>query len=370
MSVFDTHLAPFFYSFEPTKQQIMKKHIIAVLSFLVIAWHISIAQQLDFEVQYHLSTVTTYEVSEADISSLLPQDTIKLLPEHQAELVHEQFFEDGSFTIESHISYPMGLLESWIKPIDKVVTTSDRITTYINDSVVYEEDVTPTTEAEPNESFAPFYLATNNWQLPLSTVDVAEYQQSGFDILENTSTRLSIKNGEVALVYDKSNWSETLIQFDEYDNEISRKATFYTPNNEGYLVYDVILTRSIDARTTPCLIKTTYEKYTDITRIFHNPQCAPSLENGFSSARMDTLLLNRINVYQIEGTNSLLVNYPTTLPDHLVGEIKDLYGNVVVDNLPLVKDDPYVSVGQLPTGVYHFSLKNQPIIPCKFLFQP
>lgn len=348
----------------------MKKHVITVLTLLAIPWHLAYSQALDFEVHYGLTTHTTYKVKEADLHLLLPQDTIKLMPESKKELIHEQFFNDGSTRIEANLSYPNGLLEDWIEPIDKLVTTNDKIEAYKDNKLLYTEAIDQPTAYDPPETFAPYYLATNNWQLPLTKEDEAQYQLAGYVIEDNTMQVLSLRNSTMLLRYDKQNLSETLIKFDESGSEIFRKLTFYEPDKDGYLLYDLIVTTSIDIRTQPCIEKITYEIYDNVIRTFHNPACAPTMENGFVSSKIEPISAYSIAANQIHGTNTIYLTIPSDISGLVFGEVKDLYGGIVIENIEIDTSYPYIDLGELPTGVYHFALKQLSIAPCKFLFQP
>ncbi len=341
-----------------------------MLTLLAIPWHSAFSQHLDFEVRYQLTTHTTYKVNEADVSKLLPQDTIKLLPHATSELVHEQFFDDGTSRTESTISYPISLLEDWIEPIDKVVSTNNKVEAYANNELLYRDSIHEPIELTPTETFAPFYLATNNWQLPIDAQMVSQFELSGMEIIENTPQTLCIMNPSLMLRYDKENLSETYIELDDNGTEIFRKITLYTPDSEGFLLYDLIQTSSIDTRTQPCIEKIVYEDYNNIERIFHNPKCAPTLSNGHLSSTIETAENYGVHVHQIEGTNTVYLNLPIAIPETITGVVKDIYGGVVIENIVINTTDPYVDLGQLPTGVYHFGVKDVNIIPGKFLYQP
>lgn len=348
----------------------MKKHLITVLTLLAIPWHFALSQHLDFEVRYQLTTHTMYKVNEADISKLLPQDTIKLLSETKSEQVHEQFFDDGSTRIESNISYPTGLLEDWIDPIDRVVTTDDKVEAYIHNALVYSDTIDNSTEHTHPSNFAAFYLATNNWQLPLTDQEITEYELSGYEIIENSPNQLCITNPTLVLRYDKNNWSETYIELDLNGNEVFRKLTMYAQDEDGYLMYDFIQTTSIDTRTEPCIEKIVYEDYNNIERIYHNPTCAPTADNGYTHSTTASSANEAITVHQIEGTNTVYLSLPPDIPEVVTGVVKDIYGGIVIEHIMIHANEPYVDLGQLPTGVYHFGILDHNLISGKFLYQP
>ena len=348
----------------------MKKNMITVLTLLAIPWNLAKSQHLDFEVSYELSTHTTYKVQESDLPLLLPQDTIKLIPESRKERIREQFFDDGTSRTESVISYPIQLLEEWIEPVDSIITTESRIDAFNNGELLYTEDLNSSIEYEPTESFAPFYLATNNWQLPLDDNSINDFLSNGYDIIENTATKLSIMDEQSVLDYDKNNLSETFTKLDNDGNEVSRKIVFYTPDESGYLLYDLIVTTTIDTRTHPCIEKTTYQDYTNIERVFHNPTCAPTVSNGYTSSQVLSIQDAMLTASQIEGTNTIYISLPPDLPNFLTGVVKDTYGGVVIDAIIIDTSAPYIDLGQLPTGVYHLSIMDYPTMPCKFLFKP
>jgi len=330
-----------------------------------------IAQQLDFEVSYTLDTYTEFSVDDAVADQLLPQDTIKLLPVASKELMTEKFYDDGSSTTEVHISRPIKPLESWLTDIDRIAVHDDKMEVYSAGALAFEEilPMEETTRTPPIE-FAAYYLATNNWQLPLPPDEVIQYTDNGFDVVQNTPNVLEIVCDSLSLKYNKSNWTETLVKFYLAGDESFRQIVAYEPNEAGYLLYNYVITWSVDRRLQPCIQKIVYQTYSNIHRIFHNPLCAPIEENGYAHAKVHTLKKLHVPVYQLEGTNTIFVD--TELLDiEAVGVIiKDIYGVTVIDNLILEKDWPYLTLGELPTGVYSVHLDLPYTSPSKFIFKP
>jgi hypothetical protein len=349
----------------------MKRLILIFQMGIMMPYQFASAQPIDFEVTYDLQTYTTYAVNETERRHLLPQDTLKLLPELKTEHITEQFYADGSSNSEALIAYPEGLLETWIELIDRVVHTGSQLKAFSKGTLKYEEDIEidPSTLIAPH-SFAPYYLATNNWQLPLTTGAITELETQGFSVKLNTVHALTFEDKEFTVIYDKSDWSETRITWDDVGNELERKTTFYKANEDGYLLFDLIITATIEHRTQPCIEKVTYLQYTNISRTFHNSLCAPSLENGYVDARLELPQLLQMSANQLQGTDHLSITFPNAMPPIVHATIKDLYGGIIMENIVIPTDDPFIKLGELPTGVYHLTLVDFNNLNCKFLFQP
>ncbi|MFT5725463.1 MAG: hypothetical protein ACI9JN_002588 [Bacteroidia bacterium] len=281
-----------------------------------------------------------------------------------------KFYSNGTTYSETSINYPNGLLEAWIEPIDKVIKTNEKIEAYLGGELLYTEDlVVDVEELVLPQTFAPYYLSTNNWNLPLSASDIIDLDLSGYSVPINTSSKLMITSEFETLSYDKFQWTEEYIQSNETGDQVSRKLILYKPDAHGYLLYDLIVQWTLDSRTTPCVEKVTYQNYSNVKRIFHNPICAPTKDNGHEFGHLPLNAVRTISANQIEGTHFIYIEFPDDVPEKVWINVKDLFGGVIQENIEINTSNPYLDLGELPTGVFNLSILNQNIQPCKFLYQ-
>mgnify|MGYP000852605736 FL=1 len=349
----------------------MTKPTISCLTLLLFHVQFLYAQILEFEVSYDLTMHTAYQVDKEDRSRLLPQDTIKLQPTFKSEHITEHFYDNGQSTTTVQIHEPTPRLEHWLTPIDRVKVTENNIEVYHNEQLLYEEtDMVDEPAITLPSEFASYYLATNNWSLPLTPDQENQYIDNGYSIHKNTSTTLQIGCDSMLLFYDKSNWTETQIKLNAAGVEYYRQIVSYVPNSEGFLLYKDIVTWTLDSRTDPCIQKVVYLRYDNIERIYHNQQLSPSLENGHMLARVPSQSIQSYTVTQVEGTNHVYVDFVSPNLRTVQMAIKDLYGIKVIDNISMDTSSPYIDLGELPTGVYSLHLDFPNSLPCKFIFRP
>ncbi|MFT5513165.1 MAG: hypothetical protein ACI8SE_001566, partial [Bacteroidia bacterium] len=77
-----------------------------------------------------------------------------------------------------------------------------------------------------------------------------------------------------------------------------------------------------------------------------------------------------LSVHQIEGTNHIYIDIPDVGLPIASGTIKDMYGITVMDLIDFAVLDPYIDLGELPTGLYSIQINVPNLLPCKFLFKP
>lgn len=349
-----------------------RKHFL--LFFIACCYFcLSHAQELQFEAKYQTQVRTNYYVDESQRQNLLPQDSIRLIPEYVETTVVESFYDDNTSKTVIDYSYPFGLLEEWITPVTKTITTGSSQQVFIGDSS-YSETVEQLSQLEtiPLEEFAPFYLGTNNWRLPLEALELDALHLNGYDIVENSIHRLEVKNDSLSMVYDKSQWLEVKTKFYPDGMEKSREMSFYKVNDLGNLVLDIVINRRTDRHTDPCIVKETITQYKNIQRNYVDLQLAPTAENGFVDAFVtDSFRRQEIFAMQIPNTNTVEVYLPLSYAQGQIPcRITDIYGLTVRDELMIDVENPIFHFENTSTGVYNLIPLDDSLIPCKFVYQP
>lgn len=290
------------------------------------------------------------------------------MPTEVYEVHSEVIYESGDVFSEVLPTYPNGKLEEWQSLPTKFVTTSTTREIYVADTLYSSYNVTPPANPAPAIEFAPLYMGTAAWDLPMPDSVVLEMQADGYTIVENTDSLLYFKDDLEAHLYNATDMIE---EHAEYENGVivHQETTAYTTDENGYFVYDFTIERFLKAHREPCYEKVVFKKYNNIVRTYLLPEYAPSEENGYSYEHTITEVeYPQVTAQQMGTSNTIEVFFAEDVPNLLVVDIKDLYGNVILSNVNLSRENNIFTTESLRTGVYNLIVTNTPVQSCRFVF--
>jgi hypothetical protein len=327
-----------------------------------------VAQTPVMRVSYEVETSVTYKLDDDNEQILSNYDKIALMPTEVNEIHSEVIYDDGEIFSEVLPTYPNGKLEDWQSLPTKFVTTSTTREIYVADTLFSSYNVTPTVNPAPAIEFAPLYMGTAAWDLPMPDSIVLEMQSDGYTILENTDSILYFKNSEDAHLYNAVDMIE---EHAEYKDGVivHQETTAYTTDENGYFVYDFTIERFLKAHREPCYEKVIFKKYKNIVRTYLLPEYAPSEENGYSYEHSTSdVEYPQITAQQIGTSNNIEVFFAEDVPNMLVADVRDLYGNTILSNVNLSRENSIFTTESLRTGVYNLIVTNTPVQSCRFAF--
>ncbi|PCJ65600.1 MAG: hypothetical protein COA58_09345 [Bacteroidetes bacterium] len=330
---------------------------------------ISLFAQLPvMQVNFELETSVTYMVDSENQQSLTSYDKIALMPTDVKEVHSEIIFDNGDIFSEIIPTYPNGKLEDWQSLPSKVIITPTSREIYVADTLYSSYPVTQVTRPIPAIEFAPLYMGTAAWNLPMPASVVLAMQADGYVIIENTADILYYKNDQEAYLY---NIGEMIEEHAEYENGIAvyQETTAYTKDANGYYVYDFSIERFLKTHRAPCYEKVVFKKYKNIDREYLMPEYTPSEKNGYTYEQSsEEVVYPQITAQQIGTTNNIEVFFTEEAPDLLIVDIKDLYGNIVLNDVELSRENNLFTTESLRTGVYNIIVTNTPVESCRFVF--
>jgi len=201
-----------------------------------------IAQTPVMQVNYELEKSVTYKLDDENEQILSNYDKIALMPTDVHEVHSEIIYDDGDIFSEILPTYLNGKLEEWQSLPTKFVTTSTTRDIYVADTLFSSYNVAPPVNPAPAIEFAPLYMGTAAWDLPMPDSIVLEMQAEGYTIIENTDSILYYKDDLEAHLY---NVTDMIEEHAEYENGVivHQETTAYTIDGNGYYVYDFTIER-------------------------------------------------------------------------------------------------------------------------------
>lgn len=327
------------------------------------------AQHPVVQIDYEVEKSTTFYVDDEHVDELSDYDKIAFMPTAVNEVHSETIFDNGDVRVETNLAYPFGSVEDWQTLPSKMIIHQDVREIYVDDTLFASYAIPSETETIPAEEFAPLYLGTAQWQLPMPDEAVQDYLDEGWTISINNEEVLYYYNSTESFLYNAAEMVEQHTLFDEQTGKaLSTETIGYTVDENGYFVYDFKLERYLKTHREPCYEKVVFTNYKNIHKDYLEPAFAPSPENGYVYEQNTDESYPQISAQQIGTSHAIEVFFDEEVPHEIVVDVKDLYGHVVIPDLHLSRENNVFSAESIGTGVYNITVTSDLIQSTKFTY--
>ena len=327
------------------------------------------AQTPIVQIHYEVEKTTTFQLDDENHQVLSDYDKIVLMPTAVNEIHSEVIYDNGDMFTEIIPSFPLDAKQSWQISPSRIVINQNVREIYVADTLFESYTIPPRIDPIPAEEYAPLYLGTAQWELPMPDSVVQEYENEGYIISINTDSVLFYENASEGHLYNAVEMVEQHIIYDSISGDaLSSELTGYTTDENGYFVYDFKIERYLKTHRVPCYEKVIFTDYKNIEKVYLDPSYAPSAENGYSYTQNTEIIYPQISAQQIGTSNSIEVLFADDVPNDLVIDIRDLSGNTVLHGLNISRENNLFSSESLRTGVYNIIVINHLVQSTRFIF--
>lgn len=345
----------------------MKKSIY----FLIISPSVLYAQYDSvFSVSFDVIKETYYQMPATTKASLDNYDKLGLMPSYSEEHHYETVGSDGRSFTDKRIIYPVHEFEDWIKKPARIFTDYDSTLMYDSSgNVMYRNANRMDCLYEDSASFVTYYYASPLFQ-KLSDSAVMALVDYGYTINANNDSIVWYITDSTSDFYDLHN---LVYEYSESKGGESKfiSTTVYTPGENQDLVYEYVIEKIPYNWHGKCMNKIFFKHYYNLIRNFYDPTLVPIAYQGGSGKRnFDKNYKKRLYASQQGVSTFLKIGFESHDGKPLTGQICDLYGKIIVDNITINEGVNSITMPEgTSTGIYLLSSKCGTANKVKIIYQ-